>query len=310
MTVLIDADVCVHAVCNQAERSNPEGEPIENVLHSLKMQIRKWITDAGGDLEDWNTFQVHLSGPSETNFRYKVDPEYKGKRPPKPRYFNEARQYLLGNWRALEAKGEADDALAAALWLNYKQAKHDAQYWGEPVQDWCFDTLVSVDKDLDMVPGWHYNPRNEEKYFIDEYKGWYNFFYQMLVGDTVDNIQGLYGVGPKTAEKLLDIKSYSDESVHDYAVNLYTAVILVYAEHQVKGKFQAKYTDIFQAADLLWMVRDDRRGHQVLLDLMPGHISKAMFDEARREVRNESDKGSKCESEGEKVPAVDSDPFD
>lgn len=321
---LIDADVCVHSVCNQAERGNPEGEPLPYVLHSLKLQIRKWIEDAGANADDPSTFQVYLSGPSGTNFRYDVDPNYKGTRKSKPRYFKEAREYLVANWGAVEVMGEADDALAGRLHLAYLKAEDEATYWSEPVEDWCTTVCVSVDKDLLMVPGLHYNPRKDEQTYTDEYHGWYRFFGQMLTGDTVDNIKGLAKVGPVKAASILgsadQVYMGTLFEVDEYAIQLYTAVVKAYASHRVSGKFVAEYTDIFQAADLLWMVRDGRRGHQALLDLVPGHLTKAMFDKARadapatpspkRKPKRVPNKDKLSESERAPVPAVDPNPTD
>ena len=60
-----------------------------------------------------------------------------------------------------------------------------------------------LDKDLDMVKGWHYNFVKHEKYYITAEEGMLNFYTQILTGDKVDNIQGVYRCGPKKAEKLL-----------------------------------------------------------------------------------------------------------
>ena len=50
-----------------------------------------------------------------------------------------------------------------------------------------------------MIPGDHYNWRKGKYYTISEVEGKRNFWKQMLTGDAVDNILGLYGVGPKSA---------------------------------------------------------------------------------------------------------------
>jgi 5'-3' exonuclease len=38
---------------------------------------------------------------------------------------------------------------------------------------------------------------------VSEFTGWYNFYHQMLVGDTIDNVVGVTGVGKKNAERIL-----------------------------------------------------------------------------------------------------------
>jgi 5'-3' exonuclease len=66
---------------------------------------------------------------------------------------------------------------------------------------------VSLDKDLDQVSGWHYNFVKKNKYFITEAEGLLNFYMQFLVGDSVDNIKGARGIGPKKARILLEDKT-------------------------------------------------------------------------------------------------------
>ena len=88
-------------------------------------------------------------------------------------------------WKAeLICGREADDALGCAQ-----------------TDETC---IVSIDKDLLMIPGNHYNFVRDEYSKVDEQQGWYNFYKQLLTGDRTDNICGIKGVGPKTAEKLLE----------------------------------------------------------------------------------------------------------
>lgn len=63
--------------------------------------------------------------------------------------------------------------------------------------------ICSIDKDLLMIPGRHYNFVKEKHTYITPEEGLRNFYRQLLTGDATDNIPGLPRVGPKTAEKLL-----------------------------------------------------------------------------------------------------------
>jgi 5'-3' exonuclease len=53
-----------------------------------------------------------------------------------------------------------------------------------------------------MLRGDHFNFVKNEHYFITEEEGIKNFYKQMLVGDRVDNIIGIKGIGPVKAERL------------------------------------------------------------------------------------------------------------
>src|SRR5690606_22720701 len=63
--------------------------------------------------------------------------------------------------------------------------------------------IVSIDKDLKMIPGYHFHPFKEELEYVNITDANAFFFHQMLTGDRTDNIIGLKGIGPKTADKML-----------------------------------------------------------------------------------------------------------
>jgi DNA polymerase-1 len=79
---------------------------------------------------------------------------------------------------------EADDAVAIELTLN---------------GGW----VVSNDKDLDQLAGWHWNPQKNVKYYVTEEEAIKKFYTQMLTGDRSDHIPGLAKVGPVKAAKIL-----------------------------------------------------------------------------------------------------------
>lgn len=281
--VLVDSDMSVYGICNQCERANPEGEPLPNVLHSLKLQTAGWITAAGGNPADFSTFQLYLSGPSGTNFRFEVDPEYKATRPAtKPRYYKEAREYLVSHWGALVVTGEADDKLAAALYADYVKANDEAVFFGDDIQLCTKDVLVSGDKDLNITPGWHYNPIKKLTYWVSPFQGMQFFFKQMIMGDSVDNIKGVPFAGEGAANAAL--KGVTTD------LGLYHAAVKMYATKKRKGEYTAQWTDVYKAADLLWMVRDCRRGSTMLMDMEPGHVTKARFDNYRAEAEKSTTK--------------------
>lgn len=148
-----------------------------------------------------SSYSFYISGP--TNFRFQAYPEYKANRANlvKPRHLEEVRQFLVREHGALISDNcEADDMMAIA---------QSAQTAREPT------TIVSLDKDMLQVPGWHYSWRIEggkpEKRWVKDaihqeispIEGFRKFYYQMLVGDTTDNIKGANGVGKVKAAALL-----------------------------------------------------------------------------------------------------------
>lgn len=63
--------------------------------------------------------------------------------------------------------------------------------------------LCGIDKDALQYPGVHYNYVNKSVKLVSPWEANYNLSYQMLVGDPVDNIQGIYRVGKVKAEAIL-----------------------------------------------------------------------------------------------------------
>ena len=141
---------------------------------------------------DCENMEVHLSGKDNFRKEVAVTKPYKGNRKnERPFYYQRVRDYLVNNYGALVSEGEeADDTLAIA---QYKDKDNTV--------------ICTIDKDLWMVPGDKYNFRKEEKSTVSTYEGIRHMQLQILTGDSVDNIQGVPGIGPKKAEKLLSEES-------------------------------------------------------------------------------------------------------
>lgn len=136
---------------------------------------------------------VYIQAPGKT-FRYGVatlEP-YKGKREgqPKPQYYHEITAYLQDRWDAqLVDHIETDDRMA----IHQYTAKERNT------------VLCTIDKDLlQGVPGWNWNWNKAELEYTPIEKANLFHFYQMLVGDAVDSIPGIKGVGDKTALKIIE----------------------------------------------------------------------------------------------------------
>src|SRR6266571_2654280 len=138
-------------------------------------------------------FIIWLSDSRENNFRYKIYPEYKANRKDlsRPRHLEALKEYLITRWQARIALGqEADDALGIEQTRLRKEAG-------------LICCIVSVDKDLQQIPGNHYNFVKKEHSFVTPESALRNFYKQILTGDSADNIKGAKGIGPVRADKIL-----------------------------------------------------------------------------------------------------------
>lgn len=226
--VLLDLDPIVYrsgfAAQKTLEGGVVEAEPVANALHNAKVQIEEILSATRAD-----AYVGYLSGSK--NFRNaiaKLKP-YKGNRDPshKPVHYAALREYLVDRWGAKVTDGiEADDALSI-----------EARDGGAVV-------IASIDKDLDQIPGHHYNYLRKEFYAVSVKEAEMFFYRQVLTGDRVDNIGGCWKVGQVKAAKILD--GYNNASVPNWR-EIWLRVIDCYKESQfVPG---CPYTEL-EAADV------------------------------------------------------------
>ena len=179
----IDGDTLVYR-CGFAAESGGEVQPLAHALQIVKQAI-----DGILEATEADDFIVYLSGTGNFREEVAVTHEYKGNRKDarKPVHYDAIRTYLIEQYGAEVIDGqEADDALGIFLTKDIKN-----------------HICCSIDKDLLMVPGLHYNWVKKEFTYIDKTTGLINFFKQLLTGDDIDNIKGLNKIGEKTADTIL-----------------------------------------------------------------------------------------------------------
>jgi hypothetical protein len=181
--VAIDGDIIVYS-CGFAA----DDEPLAHCLSTVKKMVQNICAHTGADI-----YTIYLTG--RNNFRKDVATlqGYKENRKdkPKPRHLEDIREYLINVHDAIVIEdAEADDALGE--WLSEKGHDEDR-------------VLASLDKDLDMIAGEHFNWRSNHCYTMPEDEADMFFGKQLLTGDSTDNIPGLYKMGgAKVTRKLVD----------------------------------------------------------------------------------------------------------
>jgi len=180
MLAIIDADSCIYQAAWQQKT-------LESALENYKGILQKnWIDPV------WADEQIIYCGGKD-NFRYKLCPNYKANRKDPPAdasLFRPLMAKIIEDNLATPADGmEADDLVRIKA---TECASLNQEF-----------TVVHIDKDLDCIPGRHYNPRKEEFYDIDVDTADLLYWTQMLKGDPTDNLPGLPKIGPKKAEAML-----------------------------------------------------------------------------------------------------------
>jgi len=176
---LIDGDILVYRIGFSSEEE-PESIAIARCSEFLEDMLL---------YNNFESYQGYLTGKRNFRNEIAITAPYKGNRKSaKPKHYELLRQYMRNAWdfKLIEDQ-EADDAIGIAA--------YEMQ-----VGEYC---ICSIDKDLDMLRGDHFNFVKNEHYFISEEEGIKNFYKQILMGDRVDNIIGIKGIGTVKAERLL-----------------------------------------------------------------------------------------------------------
>lgn len=243
---LIDSDLWCYDLAFAAQGKDEEGElfvrPFHSCQHHAEDRLEEVFKATG-----CTSAEFFLTGKS--NFRYDIATiaPYKGNRTQdKPAHYQNMFNWLQFRYGALVVQGmEADDMLAI----------RQTQLGNKSV-------IVSRDKDLRMVEGWHYGyplSNQAEKplehisklgYLTLSEKGkltggglrW--FYAQCLMGDRTDNIKGIPKIGDAKAYYIL--QDATDEK------ELYEATLEAYQAYYVDAK--VAYDSMYENARLVWMV--------------------------------------------------------
>ena len=218
-----------------------EPEPIENCLHSVKLQLQKAHKAVEERFGRKAELRVFLTGSGNFRDRIATIRPYKGNRTAdKPVHMQAIREYMVRQWGAQVIWGyEADDEVSILQ---------------TELGDDC--VVCGIDKDLLQVPGWHYVPEKGFKR-VSASEGLLRFYAQVLSGDTTDNVPGCYKVGRKTAVELVKKAGPRPDALWALAVDAYTASIVQY------GVDACGYEDpeaaALETARLVYMLRERPR---------------------------------------------------
>lgn len=180
MIAIVDGDVFAYRCGFAAEKEGQDEATCLMLLSSLLERIvydDLIADDAVGFLTGHGNFRNDIA----------VTAPYKGQRKGiKPAFHGLIREYLTSAWNFKVTEGiEADDAV-----VTYAESLEEPHF------------IVAVDKDFLQKEGWHYNWVKKQKRYVSEWEGIYNLYKQVLVGDVVDNIIGVKGIGDKKTDKL------------------------------------------------------------------------------------------------------------
>ena len=222
---LIDADVLCYraaAVSHNHVTWDDDGE----VLMENKPMVKEVVEDV---VDKWakaaktKKHALVFSDRSQQTFRYDVCPIYKAKRPAeKPPLHDFVYDYLLNapHHQQIVFPGlEGDDTLGLMA-----TGENGSRY-----------VIVSIDKDMWTIPARVCNPDADrpkvEK--LSKRVADYNWMYQTITGDVVDNYKGAPGAGDVRATKTLAMCKSLD--------HMWSQVVDVYQDQWEKPAFKKKF---------------------------------------------------------------------
>lgn len=179
-------------------------EPLSHTLHTINRMMEELV-----NVVQPERMKVLLTGSN--NFRdttAKLRPYKESRRDkPKPYHYAAAREFMVTKYGAIIVDGcEADDMCSILATEAFDN--------GEPY------VIAAVDKDLDSIPGHHYNYDKKKWYHVATHDAEHWFWVQALAGDSTDCIPGLNKVGEVTANKILG-KSQSYGSMYVKVIEAY-----------------------------------------------------------------------------------------
>ena len=236
MINLLDGDLIAYRAASSCEptRAKPFLEPPEVALWRLHDMIQRIIVETNS-----NEIECYIGGSD--NFRKKLYPEYKANRTKEaPAYLQICREILVTQYGSQVVNGmETDDM------LGIRQTVYDGN-----------SRIVSLDKDMLQIPGWHYNWVNQESKLVSPLDGLKTFYKQVILGDKSDNVPGYDGKLRSSTPKFIEkLSAPIDEMTEEY--DMWHHVRDVYSNYEDYGDEQWEQRLLLNAQLLYILKREE-----------------------------------------------------
>ena len=234
MILLVDADSLIFASCYK-KRDKPEDDKYYRDIEDAQAKFDEQFMSIVNKLEDMYPIErvITFSG-SKGNFRKLITPVYKANRKKQelPPLLDDMHQFVKDEYDSVWGYGIETDDMVARYWkaLSNEVGRDNVM-------------IVSIDKDYKQFPCLMYNYHYKHKEVLDisEDEALFNFYEQMIIGDTADNVNYFKGKGKKYAEK------YLKECDTEYQ---YTRKMLELFQQDYKDKARQKYAECYHLLKL------------------------------------------------------------
>lgn len=228
MIVLVDADSLIWSSCYKQKET--EQDTGYHTIEDAKLKFDEVFFSIVNTIE--STYQIDkvmTFASARGNFRKEISKMYKANRIDRevPPILNELQEYVKEQYEAKQGYGVETDDLVATYWTNLTET-----FGRDEV------LIVSIDKDYKQLPCiiYNYHLKHQCFYNITEQEAKYNFYTQMINGDTADNVNFCKGYGVSYCKKAFkDCKS-------DYN---YTRVVFELFKKIYKQKARERFIECY-----------------------------------------------------------------
>jgi 5'-3' exonuclease len=231
MILLVDADSLIFASCYSNDKQGQFYEDIEDAINKFDQQFMKIVNDLE---ERFEIEKVITFNGSKGNFRKKITPVYKANRKKQdlPPLLHDMHNYVKKQYNSVYGYGIETDDLVSAYWFSLSK-----DLGRENVM------IVSIDKDYRQFPALIYNYHYNHREIVDitPEEAMFNFYSQMIEGDTADNVNYFKGKGKKFAENYLK----NCKTKYQYTKKMYELF-----KDKYKGKARQKYVECYNLLKL------------------------------------------------------------
>lgn len=177
--LIIDADSFLYRICWKPKSKAQNISMMEELVSHV--------------IRETNASDTYVFVKGKGNFRFGIAEDYKAHRtsnidPDMKERIDEL--YLFCQEQYVQCdNAEADDFCSI--------------YFNKAIEDGKTAVVAHIDKDLNMIPGLHYNFVTKKHYYVDTATAHAFLMTQILIGDPADNIKSIKGIGPAKAKKVL-----------------------------------------------------------------------------------------------------------
>lgn len=234
MVLLFDADSLIWSSCYK-KKENIDDDQFNGTLDECIAKFDEVFMSIVNHLEElYNIEKVLVFSGSKGNFRKLISNKYKANRKEsqKPPLLSVMHKWVKDNYDSIYGYGLETDDLVAKYWFELSNSIGRDNVM-----------IISIDKDYKQFPCLMYNYHAKHKciYDITEQEAMYNFYEQMIVGDTADNVNYCKGFGKKYAEKYLA----ECKSKYQYTKKVYNLFKKLH-----KGKAKQRYIECYNLLKL------------------------------------------------------------